>query len=148
EHHAAAVALARRKDVDRFAGLVAVAAIEVAGHRRAGARRRLRPARQVLRMVLDQDAVVVLARKERGVVHPRLSRQMPSASCAGRSENENSTHSGSPSRRSGCHDGTTNVSFGSKSKTASPIRARPLPSTTEYTVASVERLASPRKPAG
>src|SRR4051812_43497567 len=133
EHHAAAVALARGEEVDRLPRLIAVAQVEMARHGAARALRGLAPASEVLRVVGDQVAVVVLTSEDRaiGSVHPRFSRQSPIASWPGRSENENKTASPLDSSCNGAHEGTTKVSRGSKSNLSFPITAVPWPSTTE-----------------
>src|SRR5881394_3190108 len=99
----------------------------MARHRRACALRAFRPAREVLRMVRDQLAVVV----ELAEVHPRFSLHRPIASWPGRSENENSTVSPLVAILTGTQDGTTKVSRGSKAKLSVPMVTWPPPSTTE-----------------
>ncbi len=59
---------------------------------------------------------------------PRSSRHSPSASCTGRSENENIVVSSSASCSTRCQLGTTNTSFGPHSKVWPAIVLRPRPS--------------------
>ena len=54
EHHAAAVALARRENVHGLPGRIAVAQVEVAGHGRAGVPGVARPALEVALVIRDQ----------------------------------------------------------------------------------------------
>ena len=89
--------------------------------------RALRPAREILRVVRNQLAVVI----ELAEVHPRFSFHSPMASCPGRSENENSTVSLVVWMLTGTQDGATKVSRGSKSNVSAPMVTRPPPSTTE-----------------
>src|SRR2546427_9052620 len=139
EHHAGAVALARREEIERLARHVAVAALEIAGHGAARAHRALAPAREELRMLRHQLAVVVFPAERIRRVHPRFSLHSPMASCPGRSENENSTVAPFASNRSGVQEGATKVSRASYSKVSSPTCTRPSPSTTLQIVPSVER---------
>src|SRR5207344_1212669 len=151
EHHARAVAAARRKEVDRLPRHVAIAAVELAVERGTGARRGIRPAREVLRVVGHQRPVVVLRFEARLVedhAHARCSRHSPIASWPGRSENENSTVSSFASSSSGTHEGTTKASRGPNSKDSPPALARPRPSTTEYTAPSMERYGLVLEPFG
>ena len=67
-----------------------------------------------------------------------LSRQMPSDSCAGRSEIENSTDSFLAMCECFIHDGTTNTSYGPHSNTLPPILVAPSPSTQTKMVPSVD----------
>src|SRR2546423_13141594 len=150
EHEAAAVAFARREEVHRLARHVAVAQIQVAGHRAARTRRGFLPTREVLSVVRNQLAVVVFLVQEKLArrVHPRFSLHSPIASCPGRSEKEKSTVWSLASISSGAQEGTTNVSRGSKSNRSAPIFALPAPSTTEKMVPSVQRYALVRIPFG
>src|SRR5258706_9853876 len=77
--------------------------------------------------------------------HGHCSRHKPSAFCAGRSEKLNNTASVSAACATLLHDGATNTSFAFHSKVCVSMRLRPRPSTTQYTVPSVERKALPRK---
>src|SRR6266852_759814 len=76
------------------------------------------------------------------------SRQSPSAFCTGRSEKLNSTASSLVWCETVLQDGATKTSRGPHSKVWSPTTLRPPPSTTAYTVPSVDRYGLPRNPAG
>src|SRR5262245_58137230 len=141
EHQTGAVALGRREQVELLPRHLAVGQVELRAQRAARVRRRLGPAREELRVIGNQLAVVVELAEGRALrsVHPRFSLNRPMASWPGRSENENSTVSLRASSSSGIHDGTTKMSRGSKSKLCPAIFARPPPSIAQYTVPSVER---------
>src|SRR5437868_5555491 len=78
--------------------------------------------------VLDQLRIDAAGRC---AVHAMFSRHSPSACCTGRSEKLNSTLASLASCDTGIQDGATKTSFGSQSKTVSPMRVRPRPSTAQ-----------------
>ncbi len=134
EHEAATVAFASREQVHRFSQHVAVAQVQVRSHPVTRQLRFLGPAREVLPMIGNELPVVVQARKlgrVDGSHPPRRSRQSPIASCPGRSENENRTHSLCVWKLTGIQEGTTKVSRGSNSNFLPPMPTVPAPSTTE-----------------
>src|SRR6185312_6579804 len=96
----------------------------------------------------DQHAQLHAVSTGRCYAWPRSSRQSDSMSCTGRSEKLNSTASFVALWTWRCQLGTTNRSRGFQRKTVSPMVVSPSPSTTEYTVPSVERYGAERKPPG
>ena len=152
EHHAAAVALARGEDVDALAGLLAVA--RGRGSRSWCCARAPKP-RPSARSTADgrgpaRGCCTRRLRKLVRRVHPLLfAPQAHALPAPGRSEKENSTAldprlaaaTDARTARRTCRAARTRNS-------APPMRTRPLPSTTENTVPSVQRYGCVLKPSG